>query len=90
MKAPDAAQQFVLGEDAIGVAGQRAEQLELHRAQFDARPGDADLARGGVDLDGPTRCTRRVTPRARRTSAHDGAQMQVAGAGRQGWSLPAS
>jgi hypothetical protein len=83
VKAPDAAQQFVLGEDPIGVAGQRAQEVKLHRSQSDARPADANLARNRVDLDLAGAVDAASCPAAAaHHSVHDSPQMQVARARR--------
>jgi hypothetical protein len=78
LEAPDLAQEFVLGEHSLGVFCECGQEGELEGAELDRRAGDADLARGGVDLD---RADALDPRRTLRDELQHGAQMQIARAG---------
>ena len=60
-EAPDVAEQLLLAVDALGILGERDQQVELLRGELDDGAADADEARGQVDLEvahGEARVTR--------------------------------
>ena len=66
--APHIAEELVLREDALRLAGQSDEQRELLLRKGDARPGDTDNTRRQVDLDRPSG---KPLPRLRLHTAKD-------------------
>ncbi len=70
---PDLPKQLVLGEDALGLSREDAQQLELLVSQHDRLPRDLDGARREVELElpdpGGTAEIRRGRMRSRRSLA---------------------